>query len=127
MIPEESIQQGRVTKLVRVPPAPLSPDGSPAHDFEGYGILRSSDGKDVFFVGIAVAPRDFARLETGTEVSFIMEPGPFLRAARVWIPPAPDINHLQISGRKPDQRQSKSPQAETAPGNSRAARRGSRP
>ena len=70
---------GRITKLVRIPSDPSS-----ENEFDGYGILRTKNGKDVFFIRSAVEKGEFAELEVGNEVLFSLEAGPFSRASHVW-------------------------------------------
>lgn len=77
----QRVQNGRITKVVRVP---VASGGSNSDDLEGYGILRSELGTDVFFVG-AVAEQEFKDLEVGDSVCFTLEPGPFARASKVWV------------------------------------------
>ena len=80
-------QRGRITKIVRVPFASFASGEPDSELFSGYGILRSAQGKDVFFVGTVVVNRMFESLDIGDEVGFVLEPGPLLRAARVWVQP----------------------------------------
>jgi ribosomal subunit interface protein len=56
----EPVPYGRVSRLF--------PD-------EGYGFLRTPDGREVYFHKNAVLNGDFQRLQPGTEVSFVEEPG----------------------------------------------------
>lgn len=69
---------GRITKLVRMPS-----DQTSETELDGYGILRTQNGKDVFFVPSVVEEGGFAEFEVGDEVSFTLESGPFSRASRV--------------------------------------------
>lgn len=42
---------------------------------EGYGFIRSVDGRDIYFHRNSVVGNEFDRLETGTGVRFVEEPG----------------------------------------------------
>ncbi len=42
---------------------------------EGYGFIRSTDGRDIYFHRNSVLGEDFPRLEIGTGVRFVEEPG----------------------------------------------------
>lgn len=77
---DSRIRQGHVTKVVRLPSAAATMNG----DLEGYGIVRSDDGRDVYFVDAVVVDGGFADLEIGDAVNFTLEPGPLARAIRVW-------------------------------------------
>ena len=78
----ESDRQGLIAKIVRVPAASAT-GGSHPNELDGYGIVRSTNGDDVFFVSAAAADC-FKDLQVGDSVVFSLEPGPFSRAARVW-------------------------------------------
>ena len=83
---ENERRTGRIKKIVRVPSIPASDDSeSLARGLQGYGILRDQGGQDVFFVDSAVCDVDFADLQTGTRVTYVMELGPLGRAAQVWV------------------------------------------
>jgi len=56
----EAASHGRVRKLF--------PD-------EGYGILETSDGREIYFHRHSVLHDGFDRLEVGTEVTFVAEEG----------------------------------------------------
>ena len=85
---EKQRRRGQITKIVRVPCEATPKSNSLPAEFVGYGILRPEMGQDVFFAGADVANGRFESLDIGDEVSFLMEPGPLSRAARVWAPAA---------------------------------------
>jgi cold shock CspA family protein len=52
---------------------------------EGYGIIRSLDGHDVFFVHTAVQGDRFQELHEGLRVDFTLEEGPMRHATSVTV------------------------------------------
>jgi len=80
---ESTVQSGRVTKIVRVTPA-ASKFNKERQDLEGYGIIRSKDNREAFFVAASLTEIAFAQLQTGTPVQFTLEPGPIAKALEVW-------------------------------------------
>ena len=74
------LRTGTITKLVRLA-LPRSP-GEPA-DENGYGIIRDSDGHDVYFINSAVRGCRFDELVSGQEVRYRVEEGPLSRAVTV--------------------------------------------
>lgn len=92
---DQQVQQGRVTKIVRVPFASSSAGASHSDHVDGYGIIRSELGTEVFFVGAVVAEQTFVELEIGDTVCFELEPGPLSRASRVLV--QPEIDNSQPS------------------------------
>ncbi|MCA9211983.1 MAG: hypothetical protein KDB27_02875 [Planctomycetales bacterium] len=77
-------QRGRITKIVRVPRIGECPFDTGCPSPEGYGIIRSTNGKDVYFVDAVVCEETFAQLYVGDEVWFTFEMGPLSPAASVW-------------------------------------------
>jgi cold shock CspA family protein len=82
---EDIMAQGIIKKIVR---ASLSIPGSPsvrehASGVEGYGIIRTLDGRDVFFIHTAVQGDRFQDLHEGLRVDFTLEEGPMGHATSV--------------------------------------------
>jgi cold shock CspA family protein len=68
---------GTIKKLILVAPR------EPNQPKEGYGIILSQDGREVFFLHSAVADDGFEELQSGQTVGFSIEDGPLGRASAV--------------------------------------------
>lgn len=77
--------RGEVTKIIRVPFASAAADESPSRKVDGYGILRTEMGKDVFFEGTVVANGMFDSLSIGDQVIYKLQEGLLAHASRVWV------------------------------------------
>lgn len=75
------MSSGTIKKVVKVAVGDAPKEGGCVG--EGYGIIRSSDGRDVFFVNSVVQDGRFEELQQGQEVLFTIEDGPLGRAAVV--------------------------------------------
>lgn len=87
---------GTLQKVVRVPSV-HDDNGLCSSDLEGYGIVRSSEGADVFFVDSAVSHGGFFELESGMDVGYVLEDGPLARAAEVWPQTGDNQSHTPSS------------------------------
>lgn len=86
--------QGIIKKIVRaslsVPGPNAAPEYAPAK--EGYGIIRTTEGREVFFVHSAVVGDRFNDLRQGLTVEFVLEEGPLGLATSV----VPDPSEISI-------------------------------
>jgi cold shock CspA family protein len=92
-MPENNVRAGLITRVVRV--ALTNNDDSHRCGCHGYGIIQGIEGRDVFFVDSALQNTSFSELESGQQVLYIMEAGPFGRASRVWLTTPPTQVHDQ--------------------------------
>ena len=53
---------------------------------QGYGVIRGEDGRDVFFVDVALQELEFADLQTGQQVCYQVDDGPLLQAKSLTLP-----------------------------------------
>ena len=83
---EIQIRAGKINKIVHVRfAARKSGHETNLDNCDGYGILQSADGQEVFFVDTALQDAHFADLQPGRHALYVMETGPLARAAKVWI------------------------------------------
>lgn len=74
---------GTIKKLVKVE---VAGNARAACETEGYGIIRSDEGQEIFFVNSVVEGARFEELRQGQRVTYTIEEGPLGRAAVVKLP-----------------------------------------
>lgn len=78
---------GSIKKVMYLSLAPVTlpetGDALSRRGSEGYGIIRTADGRNIFFLNTAVQQGCFSELLVGQRVRYTLEDGPLARAAKV--------------------------------------------
>lgn len=83
-----SRKHGTILKIVRVRFAPSTTCGggnASIESIEGYGILKGSDGEELYFVDEALQNALLSDLRAGQSVDYTLDVGPLQRASKIWI------------------------------------------
>jgi cold shock CspA family protein len=76
---------GEIRKLMFTAPARPVQQGTSAliSNKQGYGLIRSQDGRSVYFIDAVVQNGKFGDLGTGQRVEYDLEDGPLAQASTV--------------------------------------------
>ena len=76
---------GEIKKLMFAAPASFTQQAMSAlaGKKQGYGLIRSEDGRSVYFIDAVVQDGEFGDLGTGQRVEYALEEGPLAQASTV--------------------------------------------